>query len=145
MENIIIGIAALTIGFVIGHILGSRKEAEKHRACHRRMRKEIESLPGIMFGIDLAKKESSGGVMMEAEIKNGKLVSMKKVNLPADFGKMKDESHPLSKMPSSIGVRKVPVKSSPKKRVSKPRTPEQKERAKLKMRERRARIREAKK
>lgn len=124
MENFIIGIIGLTLGFCTGYILGARREAEKHRQCHRRMRQTIEGLPGIMLGIDLAKKDGSGSVAFEAKIEKGKLVSVKPVQLPKDFGKMKDEveTTPAAKAPEK------------KKRVSKPRTAAQRKQARDRMR-----------
>lgn len=134
MENIIIGLIGITIGFCTGHILGSRREAEKHRACHRRMRQTIEGLTGIMVWIDLAKKDTDRAVAFEAKIEKGKLVSVKPVQLPKDFGKMKDEVKPAETV--------VPV---PVKRKRKPRTAAQKKVAREKMREYRARKRNAQK
>lgn len=135
MDIFITGIIGLALGLSIGYILGARREAEKHRQCHRRMRQTIEGLPGIMLGLDFAKKDADRAVAFEAKIEKGKLVSVKPVQLPKDFGKMKDE---VETTPAVKTLEK-------KKRISKPRTAAQRERAKMKMREYRLRARLGKK
>ncbi len=133
MENLIIGIIGITIGFCIGHILGSRREIERHRLCHRRQKEAREKMHGFskFLGIDIG-HEIDRAVAFQAEVKQGKITSIKPVELPKDFGKMKDEIKTTETV--------VPVI-----RKRKPRNAAQKKAARDKMRIYRARKRKAQK
>ncbi len=137
MENFIIGLIGITIGFCTGYILGARREAEKHRLCHRRQREAAAKLEGFskFLGIDLA-HEIDRAVAVEAKVEGGKIVSIKEVKLPENFGKMKDEIKPKTPDFGFAPAVKTPTAKAPekKKRVSKPRTAAQRKQARDRMR-----------